>query len=311
MKAEQRARRRATRSARPRSSPSHFSSSVARWKSSHSRRAGRSGDRNGGSGRSMVMVPACPAGRSETDDAVSAPAATRCLTMLSAEPARNHSICSSLKVCVPSKSMVVPSGLMIRHVHRDVGRELGQAEHVDAVVLADQVVGGGVGEGERHQSLLLQVGLVDAGEAAGEDHLAVAEPGLHRGVLTARALAVVLVADGAPRDALLGVALAISGNGRVGAVGLVLALARGAGEGVDHAEEQVARDVLQVAAVPAATCRRRRCDRWCTCPAPSSARAGRGSPGRPTAANGVEQLQAVRGRVDHRPRRRHGRRAGR
>ena len=39
-----------------RSSPSHFSSSVARWKSSHSRSAGRSGERNGGSVRTTVTV---------------------------------------------------------------------------------------------------------------------------------------------------------------------------------------------------------------------------------------------------------------
>ena len=60
------------------------------------------------------------------------------------------------------------------------------------------VVGGGVGERERQHALLLEVRLVDAGEAAGEDHLAAAEPGLHGGVLARAALAVVLVADGAP-----------------------------------------------------------------------------------------------------------------
>ena len=35
--------------------------------------------------------------------------------MFSAEPARNHSICSGLNVCVVSKSIVVPSGLVMRH----------------------------------------------------------------------------------------------------------------------------------------------------------------------------------------------------
>ena len=146
-------------------------------------------------------------------------------TMLSAEPARNHSICSSLNVCVAWNSMVVPSGLTIWQCTGWSGFG-GQAEHVDAVVLADQVVRGGVGERQRHEALLLQVGLVDAGEAAGEDHLAVAEPRLHRGVLTARALAVVLVADRAPPDALLGVALGDLGEAAGRAVGLVLALAR-------------------------------------------------------------------------------------
>jgi hypothetical protein len=109
----------------------------------------------------------------------------------------NHSTCSSLKVCTPSKSIVVPSGFTIwqRTFWPGFGR---QVEHVDAVVLADQVVGGRVGEGQRQHALLLQVGLVDAGEAAHDDHLAAAEPGLHGGVLARRALAVVLVADRPP-----------------------------------------------------------------------------------------------------------------
>ena len=89
--------------------------------------------------------------------------------MLSAQPAWNHSICSSLNVWLPSKSIVVPSGLAIAAPHRLVGREVGEAEHADAVVLADLVVGGRVGERQRQQALLLQVRLVDAGEAAGED----------------------------------------------------------------------------------------------------------------------------------------------
>src|SRR6187401_1527621 len=72
----------------------------------------------------------------------------------------------------------------------------GQVEHVDPVVLADLVVGVGIVERQRQQSLLLGVGLVDASKRAGEDHDAVAEPWLHRGVLARRALAVVAVADG-------------------------------------------------------------------------------------------------------------------
>ena len=76
-----------------------------------------------------------------------------------------------------------------------------QVQHVDPVVLADQVVRRRVGERQRHETLLLQVGLVDASEAAGEDHDAAAEAGLHRRVLTRRPLAVVAVADGAPPHA--------------------------------------------------------------------------------------------------------------
>ena len=46
---------------------------------------------------------------------------------------------------------VVPSGLRIWQLHRLVGREVGQAEHADAVVLADLVVGGRVGERQRQE----------------------------------------------------------------------------------------------------------------------------------------------------------------
>ena len=59
----------------------------------------------------------------------------------------------------------------------------GKIEHADAVVLADEVVGGRVGERQRHQPLLLQVGLVNTSEAAGDDDDAAAEAWLHRGVL--------------------------------------------------------------------------------------------------------------------------------
>ena len=41
--------------------------------------------------------------------------------------------------CTRSRSSM-PSGLVMRHAHRRVGREVGEAEHRDAVVLADLVV---------------------------------------------------------------------------------------------------------------------------------------------------------------------------
>ena len=81
--------------------------------------------------------------------------------------------------------------------------------------------------------------------------LAVAEAGLHRRVLARRALAVVLVADGAPSA--MPASCVVLGD-----VGERLRLRRRAGpcpspavagERVDHAEEQVAGDVLEVAAV--------------------------------------------------------------
>ena len=141
-----------------------------------------------------------------------------------------------------------PVGLDDLAPHRLSGHRR-QPEHVDAVVLADLVVGRRVGERQRHESLLLGVGLVDAGEAAGEDDDATAEPRLHRRVLARRALAVVAVADGAPADALLAVTLGDLRERAGLAVGDVLALARPAREGVDDTEEEVAGDVLQVPAV--------------------------------------------------------------
>ena len=56
-------------------------------------------------------------------------------------------------------------------------------------------------EGQRQQPLLLQVGLVDASEAAGDDRRAAEQPRRQRGVLAAAALAVVGVADDDPADA--------------------------------------------------------------------------------------------------------------
>ena len=81
-----------------------------------------------------------------------------------------------------------------------VGGEVGEADEADAVVLADAVVVGGVLEGEGEEALLFEVGLVDAGEAAGYDGRASEEPGGEGGVLAAASLAVVVVADYDPAD---------------------------------------------------------------------------------------------------------------
>src|SRR5690606_7661199 len=141
------------------------------------------------------------------------------------------------------------TGLVEHTPYRPVGGEVRQAEHADAVVLLDGVVGGRVGEGQRQDALLLEVGLVDAGEAAGEDHPGPPVAGLHGGVLTGAALAVVLVADHAPRDALGVEPAGDLGEGPDLAVQRVLAVAGldVVPEGVDRAQEEVARDVLQVA----------------------------------------------------------------
>ena len=74
-------------------------------------------------------------------------------------------------------------GVVQRALHGLLGRQIGQAPHRQAVVDPDLVVRRRVGEPERQDALLLEVGLGDAGEAAGEDRHAAHEPRLHRGVL--------------------------------------------------------------------------------------------------------------------------------
>ena len=54
-------------------------------------------------------------------------------------------------------------------LHRLAGRQVLQARHADRVALQDPIVVVGVGECQRQQALLLQVRLVDAGEAARDD----------------------------------------------------------------------------------------------------------------------------------------------
>ena len=58
------------------------------------------------------------------------------------------------------------------------GGEVLEADDGDAVVAADAVVVGRVGEGEGEDSLLLQVRLMDAGEAAHHHGLAAQVPRL-------------------------------------------------------------------------------------------------------------------------------------
>src|SRR6266849_4788608 len=119
----------------------------------------------------------------------------------------------------------------------------------DDVGLLEEVVVGGLGEREGEDPLLLEVGLVDAREAPDDHYLAAEIARRHGGVLPARSLAVVLVADHEPALA-LGLELAghlvevlacLSGE-------RVDALARLAREGIDGAQEHVVADLVQVAA---------------------------------------------------------------
>ena len=127
--------------------------------------------------------------------------------------------------------------------------DLGEAEHRDAVLLADLVVILRVHEGESEDTLLLQVGLVDSGEALREHHHDAEVTRFHSGVFTGRTFTVVVVADDDRLDALV---LIEAGGLRGGLVVLVhhvpdaLALAV---EGVRRALEEVIGNPVDVAAV--------------------------------------------------------------
>ena len=129
------------------------------------------------------------------------------------------------------------------------GREGLEAEDRNTVVGADLVVVGGVGEGEREHTLLLQVRLVDARKRACDDRQPAQEARLERSVLARRALAVVVVADDDPLDAVVAVVRRDLRHAAPLARDLVLDLVRLAVLGVDRADEAVLRDVLEVTTV--------------------------------------------------------------
>ena len=123
------------------------------------------------------------------------------------------------------------------------------AEDVDLVLGAELVVVGGVREGEGKHTLLLQVGLVDTSEGAGDDGETAKVTGLESGVLTRRALTVVPVTDNDPADAL---GLVVAGNGGDGTpltVGEVLDLVGLTVGGVDGTDQHVVGDVVKVTTV--------------------------------------------------------------
>src|SRR6516164_9148300 len=65
------------------------------------------------------------------------------------------------------------------------GRELRQSDEIDAVALANTIVVVWLGESERQQPLLLQIGLVNAREAPRDDGGAAEQTGRQRRVLAA------------------------------------------------------------------------------------------------------------------------------
>ena len=134
--------------------------------------------------------------------------------------------------------------------HRDglADGELG-AHQVDLVIRLDLVVVRRVGEGQREHTLLLQVGLVDTGEAAGDDGKTAQVAGLQSGMLARATLTVVPVTNDNPLDA---ARLVITGSGGDGVILLgesVLDLVGLAVLSVDRTDQHVVGDVVQVATV--------------------------------------------------------------
>jgi hypothetical protein len=126
--------------------------------------------------------------------------------------------------------------------------ELGSLD-VDLVVGADLLVVGGLREGQGKHTLLLQVGLVDTSEGAGDDGKTAQVPGLKGSVLTGRTLAVVPVTDNNPPDAVLlvvtgnvGDSAVLAGEEVLDLVGLTVLL-------VDSTNQHVVGDVVQVSTV--------------------------------------------------------------
>ena len=103
---------------------------------------------------------------------------------------------------VDGEGVFLAVGLGGIHGQGDTGGERLEPLDGELVCGLDDVVVGRVGEGQGEHALLLQVGLVDAGKGA-DDHCSAAEvAGLQGSVLTGGALAVVLIADNDPLDAL-------------------------------------------------------------------------------------------------------------
>ena len=132
---------------------------------------------------------------------------------------------------------------------RDARGEIAQIGERDPVAFLNLLVVRRVGEGQGQDSLLLQVTLMDARERLRDDRRAAEIARGHGGVLAARALAVVLVADhdpllprrlvGARHPGHLDAALPGQQIDRFAAL---------SGEGVHGAQERVVADLVEVAA---------------------------------------------------------------
>ena len=123
------------------------------------------------------------------------------------------------------------------------------AEQVNLVIGLDLVIVGRLSEGQRKHTLLLQVGLVDTGEAASDDSKTTKVSRLQSSVLTRATLTVVPVTNDNPLDA---TGLVVTGSSRDSIVFTsesVLDLVSLTVLGVDGTNEHVVGDVVKMATV--------------------------------------------------------------
>lgn len=123
------------------------------------------------------------------------------------------------------------------------------AHNVNLGIRGDAVIVSGVSEGERKHTLLLQVGLVDTGERAGDDSKTAQVTGLKGSVLSGGTLAVVPVTNDNPLNAASLVVASSSGDGIPLASDGVLDLVGLAVGSVGGTDQHVVGDVIQVTTV--------------------------------------------------------------
>lgn len=122
-------------------------------------------------------------------------------------------------------------------------------EKINLVLRLDLVVVGGVSEGQRKHTLLLQVGLVDTSKAAGDDGKTTKVSGFQGGVLTRAALTIVPVTNNNPLDAAGLVVTSSSRNSIVLASEGVLDLVGFTVLSVDSTNKHVVGDVVKMSTV--------------------------------------------------------------
>ena len=120
---------------------------------------------------------------------------------------------------------------------------------IHLIIGLNLVVIGRVDESQREHALLLQVGLVDACERTGNDGQSTEVPRLQSSVFTRGTLAVVVITNDDPLDALVAVGSGDLGDATPFAGELVLDLVGFLVGDVDGADEAVLGDVLEMTAV--------------------------------------------------------------